>query len=341
VPFVANCFMPIFTRDELRKQLKQSDIKPLYLLFGEETYLRDQAARAITENVLRDAPLREFNETSFSLASTDIQQAIAAAEQLPMMFSRRIVKISDFNKLRETDEEVLMRYLVRPAESSVVIFIASDLDKRKKLSKALLDSCVAVEFAPLKDSELKEWAKKRLSELKIVVDERTLGHIVALVGSDVRTLTNEIEKLATAAIDSGRITMEMVDSLVSRSRELSNFELADQLVAKNRTRALQILKQILDDGTEPVMLLGLIASSYHRLALTKELMSRGASREEVFRLVPTPLFKRDDFLATARRADAKHLSKSLERIAAADLAIKTSLATPRLQLEMLVCELTQ
>lgn len=333
--------MPTLTRDELRKQLKQSDIKPLYLLFGEETYLRDQAARAITEAILRDAPLREFNETSFSLTSTDIQHAIAAAEQLPMMSPRRVVKISDFNKLREEDEEILARYLVRPVDSSVVIFIASDLDKRKKLSKTLLDACISVEFAPLKDNELKDWAKKRFHDLKITIDERTLSHIVALVGSDVRTLMTEIEKLATASIDTGHITMEMVDSLIARSRELSNFELADHLVAKNRARALQTLYRLLDDRVEPVMLVGLIASSYHRLSLAKELMNRGAPKEEVFRLVPMPLFKRDDFLATARRTDPKHLSKSLKRIAATDLALKTSLATPRLQLELLVCELTR
>lgn len=332
--------MPTLTRDELRKSLKQSDIKPLYLLFGEEGYLRDQAARAITEAVLRDAPLREFNETSFNLLTTDIQQAIAAAEQLPMMSPRRVVKITDFHKLREADEEILARYLSRPAESSVVIFIASELDKRKKLSKSLLDACSSVEFAPLKENELKDWAKRRLNELKIRVDERTLAHITGLVGSDVRTLTNEIEKLATAAIDSGFITMELVDSLVANSREISNFDLADKLVAKDRARALQILHKILDDGAEPVMLIGLIASSYHRLAMAKELMSNGVAKEEVFRLVPTPLFKRDDFLATARRTAAQHLTKSLERIAAADLALKTSRATPRLQLEMLVCELT-
>jgi len=333
--------MPTLTRDELRKSLKQSDIKPLYLLFGEEDYLRDQAARAITENTLRDAPLREFNETSFSLASTDVQQAIASAEQLPMMSSRRVVKITDFGKLREDEEEALMRYLIRPAESSVLIFLATDLDKRKRLSKTLLEHCVSVEFAPLKDEELKQWARSRFNNLKIAVDEQALGHLIALVGSDVRTLTNEIEKLSTFVIDSGRITIDVVDDLVGRSRELSNFELTDHLVGKNRKRALEILHKILDDGAEPVALVGLIASNYHRLSLAKEMMSRGAQREDVFRVVAMPLFKRDDFLATARRTNAKDLAKSLERIATADLAIKTSLATPRLQLELLVCELTQ
>jgi DNA polymerase III delta subunit len=88
------------------------------------------------------------------------------------------------------------------------------------------------------------------------------------------------------------------------------------------------------------MLVGLIASNFHRLALAKELMSRGASEQEVFRLVG-PMYgkKRENFLATARRTDSETIAKRISRIAATDLAIKTSKATPRLQLELLVCEL--
>ena len=330
--------MSLLTRQDLHRALKQGEIGPLYLLFGEESYLRDLAARAISDAALKDAALREFNEASFSLAGTDVQQAIAAAEQLPMMSSRRVVLVRDFSKLREADEGALLRYLARPVESSTVIFVADELDKRRKLSKTLLDVCAAVEFAPLADAELADWAKRRLKDLKVQTDERTLHQIVALVGSDVRTLSNELDKLATAALGSGLITMEMVDALINRSRELSNFELADHLIARNRKRALQTLRRLLDDGAEPVMLIGLIASNYHRLALAKELMARGAPNNEVYRQVGI-FGRREEFLATARRSDAQTLARSIERIAAADLAIKTSQATPRLQLEVLICEL--
>jgi DNA polymerase-3 subunit delta len=335
--------MSLLTRPDLHRALKAGDIKSLYLLFGAESFLRDLAARAIADTSLKEAALREFNEASFSLANTDVQHAIAAAEQLPMMASRRVVQIKDFGKLRESDEEALMRYVTRPVESSVMIFIADDLDKRRKLSKTLLDVCAAIEFAPLSDTELAEWAKKRLKELKAQTDERTLHQIVALVGSDVRTLSNELEKLATAALGSGLISMEMVDTLVGRSRELSNFELADHLIARNRQRALQTLQRLLDDGAEPVMLIGLIGSNYRRLALAKELMSKGAANQDVYRQVGI-FGRREEFLATARRADARALSRSIERIAAADLAIKTSLSGggaqgSRLQLELLICEL--
>lgn len=331
--------MSTLSRDDLKRALKAGRVEPLYLLFGAEDYLRERAARAISEAALHDAPLREFNETSYSLNSTDVQQAIAAAEQLPMMSARRVVRISDFQKLPESDEAALLRYLARPVASSVVIFISDELDKRRKLSKTLLDACVSIEFAALTDKELLAWAKSHLRELKADTDERTLGQIVALVGSDVRTLSNELDKLATAALPTGRITMEMVDALVLRSRELSNFELTDHLIARNRKRAMQTLQRLLDDGAEPLMLIGLIASNYHRLSLVKELMSRGAAKEEVFRLVAMPYSKREDFLATARRTEAATLTRSIRRVAAADVAIKTSQATPRLQLEMLICEL--
>jgi DNA polymerase-3 subunit delta len=332
--------MSVLTREKLWGELKAKRIAPLYLLFGAEDYLRDAAARSIADEVLRGAGLREFNEASFSLAGVDVQQAIAAAEQLPMMSERRVVRITDFGKLREADEGALLRYLARPAESSVVIFVADELDKRRKLSKTLLETCASVEFATLSDNELTAWARDHLKKLKADADERTLRQIVGLVGTSVRRLVNELDKLATAALPGGRVTMDLVDTLVGRSRELSNFELTDRLIAKDRKGALKTLRRLLDDEAEPVMLLGLIASNYHRLALAKELMSAGRPKEEVFRLVPMPFNKREDFLATARRTDSADLARRISRIASADLAIKTSLGTPRLQLELLICELS-
>jgi len=141
--------MSLLTRQDLHRALKQGAILPLYLLFGEESYLRDMAAHAITDASLKDSPLREFNESSFSLTSTDVQQAIAAAEQLPLMSARRVVRVTDFARLKEADEGALLRYVARPVETSVVIFVAEELDKRRKLSKALLDACASVEFAAL------------------------------------------------------------------------------------------------------------------------------------------------------------------------------------------------
>jgi DNA polymerase-3 subunit delta len=337
--------MTSLTRPQLDASLKAGRVAPLYLLTGCEAYLREAAARAITETALAGTLLREFNESSFSLLSDSASGAIAVADQLPMMSERVVVRIRDFGKLREADEEIIIRYLNKPSPSSVVIFIADDLDKRKKLTKTLLTACTVIDFSAVKDAEAKAWARTRLKELKTSADDRVLSEIVRLGGTDLQTLNSELEKLAAAALETRAITTQMVDDLIGHSRELSNFELGDQLIAGDRRRALMTLHHLIEDNVAPVMLIGLIASNYHRLALAKELMKHGR-RDDASRLVYGSYEKKDAFFNTLQRRDAAGIARDLKLIADADLALKTSLAGggpkgARLQLEMLICSLGQ
>ncbi|HEV7473183.1 MAG TPA: DNA polymerase III subunit delta [Pyrinomonadaceae bacterium] len=335
--------MTVLARPDLDRSLAAGKVQPLYLLVGCETYLRDSAARKISDAALSGTLLREFNESGFSLLTDAAMSAIAAAEQLPMMSERRVVRVKDFARLRDADEETIIRYLDRPLDSTVLIFVADDLDKRKKLTKSLLANCAVVEFPAVKDAEAKAWARTRLKELKTTADDRVLSEVVRLVGTNLQTLSSELEKLAAAALETRQITAELVDQLIDRSRELSNFDLGDQLIAGDRRRALETLHRLLEDDVAPVMLLGLIAGNYHRLALAKELLKRGR-RDEVYRLIYGPPAKRDAFMNTLQRSEATRIARGIQLIAAADLAIKSSLAGggpkgARLQLEVLVCEL--
>jgi DNA polymerase-3 subunit delta len=330
--------MTVLSRQELERSLSSNHIENLYLLVGAEGYLRDAAARQIADAALSRTALREFNEFSFSLLTESTQAVVAAAEQLPMMSQWRIVTVRDFAKLREADEQVLSNYVANPSPTTAMIFSTAELDKRKVLTRALFDSCTVVEFPALKDAEATAWARTHLRELNTSAAERVLNEVIRLVGTDVQTLSNELDKLASAAANTGSISMEMVDDLIGRSRELSNFELSDQLLARNRKRALETLYRLLEDGSEPVMLIGLLAGNYHRLALGKQLLTQGTP-QDVFKNVSLPPFKRDAYIRTLKQLDMDRITRSIQLIAAADLAIKTSQATPRLQLEMLVCEL--
>jgi DNA polymerase III subunit delta len=344
--------MGVLSRDDLRNLLRRREFAPVYLLFGTETYLRDLAAKTIADLLLADGSLREFNEIEHSLHDSKIQYALSDAEQFPMLSSHRVIKITDVvvsasgtkDNVRETDEEILSRYLKRPSETSVVIFIANELDKRRKIAKLLLENSVAVEFSALQDEELKRWAKEKSKDAGADIEEKALNYLIGLVGNDVRKLTFEVEKLAVAALPDKLITYELVENLVPNSREISNFDLTDHLLAGNKTRSLQVLKKILDDGAEPLMLLGLIASNFRRLFLAKEMMNQGVERSEVVRIMRLPYSKQREFLETARRTAPDRFSWILNKIAETDLAIKTSKGGggqkgSRMQIEMLVCEL--
>lgn len=336
--------MTTLARLDLDRSLASGRVQPLYLLIGSESYLRDAAARRIADAALTGTLLREFNESFFSLLTDSAMAAIAAAEQLPMMSERRVVRIKDFAKLRETDEAIIIRYLERPVDSSVLIFVADDLDKRKTLTRTLLASCTVVEFAAVKDAEAKAWVRTRLKELKTTGDDRVLTELVKVVGTNLQTLSSELDKLSAAAIETGQITAQMVEDLIGRSRVLSNFDLGDQLVAGDRRRALETLHRLLEDDVAPVMLLGLIASNYHRLALAKEFLKRDR-KDEVYKLIYGPPAKRDAFMNTLQRSEATKIARGIQLIAAADLAIKSSLGGggtkgARRQLEVLVIQLS-
>jgi DNA polymerase III subunit delta len=345
--------MPVLSKEALWSQIKKHDIAPVYLLFGAETYLRDKAAKKIADSVMDENSLREFNENEFSInQSENLSYALAAAEQLPMIAARRVVWITDVrvsatgtkDTLKEDYEPLLASYLSRPSETSVVIFVADELDKRRKMSKLLMENSAAVEFAKFTDHELVNWARKEVKDAGFDAEEKALHQLVGLVGDNLRRLANEIKKVTTAALPDKIVTYELVESLVTNSREIPNFDLTDQLFGKDRRKPLQTLKKILDDGAEPLMLLGLIAHNLRRTLMAKELMNQGVERTEVVRIMKLHPKYHQDFLESARRSDAKKLLHIIERIAAADLAIKTSkggggTAGARMQLEMLVCEI--
>lgn len=343
----------IVGKDELRNQLRRREFAPVYTLFGEEAYLRDLAAATIADLAFSSGDLRDFNETAVHLSGKDdILNALDAAKQLPMMAARRVVKATGVrvsttaakDTLPDSYEDALAAYLDDPAPETVLILVADELNGSRKIGKMLRERSFAVEFKRLDDRELADWARREIADQGCTIDDLTVRLLVERAGQDVRRLSNEVRKLAAASMPDNVITAGLVEALVPNSRELSNFDLTDHLIAGRKRDALATLKKILDDGAEPLALLGLISFNYRRLMIAKDMMDRSAPRAEVAAAVKLYGKGQDAFLAAARRSETGKLARSLELIAQTDLAIKTSLGGSgaqgaRLQIEMLVCQL--
>ncbi len=343
----------VISRENLRDQLRRREIAPVYTLFGAETYLRDRAVKTITDRAFAEGDFRDFNEAVLSLDSTeDLPRALAAAEQLPMMSSRRVIRVENVrisqtgfrDTINEEHEPLLSAYLSNPAPQTVLIFVADELNGVRKMGKFLRENTTAVDFAPLDDRQLSDWVAKGFADAGVSIDAVTLRYFISRIGPDVRRSANEVNKLAAAAMPSGVVSRELIEQLVPSSRETSNFDLTDHLVAGRKRQALGTLKKILDDGAEPLALLGLISYNFRRLLIAKDLMDHSAPRQEIASAVKLYGKGQDEFLAAARRSDRNRLLKALQSIAKTDLAIKTSIggsgpSGARTQIEILVCEL--
>lgn len=327
--------------------IERGDLGPLYLLIGEEVYLQEQALRMLCDTI--DESCRPFNLSFYAIgqeSSSGIRitaaSAIDAANQLPMMSARRIVVIRDFDKLKEDDQQILISYLERPSPTTTVVFQTTTLDKRRKLSDALLKKCTVVEFGRLEIKEIRAWALKYLDARSVKIQPRALDELLRLSGDSLSVIANELEKLACWA-GTEQITSEAIQMLVPRAQEHTSWQLWDAIVRADRQRAFQLMKRLLDDGDTgtPLLVLGALASLYRRLLSAKDQSTRGADSNELARSFGQYGPNASAFTRWFGRTNRRQIVKGLKRIAEVDNAIKNSEATPRLQMEYLIMELTQ
>ena len=327
------------TINEFRREIQDGKIQPLYLFIGEEQYLQQQALRLLQETI--DETIRVFNVSMFAIGSdngsgikTTAAMAIDAANQMPMISSRRVVVIRDFDKIKEDEQELVLSYLKRPAGTTTVVFQAVSPDKRRKLTAALLKHCAVISFDLLERGAAIRWAEKRLKDCGCTAETDALECLIDLTGTGLTRLSNELDKLS-AYSDGGKITSAVVRELVPRSSEHDYWELGDAINSKNPKLTLKLTKHLLDDN-DPLPVLGSLATLYRRLLTGKELVEQGASRQEVGRATGR---WSDSFMNRVRRASRAEIVRGLKRIAEVDNAIKNSEGTPRLQLEYLIVEL--
>jgi DNA polymerase III delta subunit len=333
---------------QFQRQVKQGRVDPLYLFTGDEDLLHRQALDLLYDCV--DAGTREFNIAVFVMGGDSLGSgsgsgkssaatAIDMAEMLPMISKRRVVVIRDFEKIKEGELDLVLEYLKRPASTATVVFQAASLDQRRKITFALLKTCTVVSLDHPSEGEAIRWAEDHFKQKRCRIERPALNRLVELIGPSMSRLANEMDKLITCG-GGGPITADMVDSLVPRVRAHTNWELWDALIAREGKKAMKLALRLLDDGAEPVVMLGTLASLYRRMLIAQEMISRGADSQEIIKATGQYGEKAGRFSARVRSTPRSEILQAISRIARADDDLKNSVASARLQIEYLVAELT-
>jgi len=335
----------IKSQSEFHRKLQSGQIAPLYLFEGPEKYLRDQALKKLIETAV-DQSVRDFNFATISVAQGNLDDALAMARQFPMISERRMVVVTSFEAINDDRQlELLKDYLRAPVETTVLVFVSDALDNRRNIATMLRKTCAVVSFEPLDDREAApQWIRDYVARAGGFIEPAAAAYLVGMVGVDLLRLSSELDKLMNYVGAKGRIGKEEIDLLVLNSREHSNFELTDAILDGDRRRALNLLDRIYANASErpetlSLFILGAIASQYRKALAAKELMRQNAPNSEVAKAVGMSPYAVTRFNERARKMETERILKGIARIAQTDVALKTSLATPRLQLEMLICEL--
>ena len=313
--------------------------------------MRDQALKKLLGAAV-DESVRDFNFAAISVAQGNLDDALAMARQFPMISARRMVVVTGFEAISDDKQlEALKDYLRAPAETTALVFVSDALDNRRNIATMLRKTCEVVSFDPMDEREAApQWIRDYVKRADRFIEPQAAAYLIGMVGVDLRLLSNELDKLINyaggkgQAGQTGRIGKPEIDEMVLNSREHSNFELTDAILDGDRRRALNLLDRIYANASESaqslsLMILGAIASNYRKALAAKELMRQNAPNSEVAKAVGMPPFAVTRFNERVRKIETDRILRGIARIAETDIALKTSLATPRLQLEVLICEL--
>lgn len=223
----------------LHAALKQRVFDPVYVLHGEEDFLKDARVRDLVDAAV-DPATRDFNLELRRGAELDAETLDALLGTPPMMADRRVVVIRDADKLKKDARATLNRYLTRPSSDTVLVLV---LPAGAKADTPLLATGTVVEFAPLAGDRLPKWIAHHAGLAGRTITAEASALLVEAVGNDLPQLAVELDKLAS--FSDAVIGEQAVSDVVGIRRGESLGSLLDAIAARDARTALPLVPLVL------------------------------------------------------------------------------------------------
>lgn len=330
------------------KQIKKKQFSQLYLLYGTESFLIHETIQLLIKNVLNDDE-KDFNLSTYDLEETPIEVAIEDAETFPFMGEKKLIILQNpvFLTSEKTKEKVehninkLEEFLKDPPSYSIIVFSApyEKLDERKKITKELKRNSVSAEAKKMMDLELRNWIKDRVNSNNVEMDDQAIERMVAIAGSNLFVLTNEIDKMSLFVGTGNRIDLKTVEMLVSKTLEQNIFELVDKVVHRKTEEALRIYYDLLKQNEEPIKILALLAGQFRLIYQVKELARKGYGQQQIAGAIKQHPFRVKLAAGQANLFSENELKQMMLFFADADYQMKTGGLNKTMIIEMILFKL--
>lgn len=238
------------TYDALNKSFSE-ELKPLYLLYGEEQYLIETCINKIKKNfgeLLLGINYILLDESNVDNLISDIEMpAFGYDKKLIIVKNAGLFKKDGRKKAGSPIQEKIAEYIKNNMdiikESVILVFIDSEVDKNV-VYEQLDKNGIVCNIEELKPIQLVKKLKQICNLYKVNCDESTLNYLVETSGTSLQNLINEIRKLIEYAGTNGTITLDDVNSLSIKQMESVIFELTDNLAMRKIDKALDVLDNL-------------------------------------------------------------------------------------------------
>ncbi len=229
------------TYQQIIKDLKNKIYKPIYFLFGDETYFIDKITGYIAENVLSEEE-KAFNYTLLYGKDSKIEDIINTAKRFPMMANYQLIIIKEAQYIKNIDK--LSFYAEQPLNSTILVinYKYKSPDKRTKLYKSLKKTAVLFESKKLYENQIPAWINDYLKDKNYSVSPVSIQLLTDFLGTDLAKIANELDKLMITLPEGSTIKPEDIEKNIGISKDFNNFELQNALIKKDVLKANRIIQ---------------------------------------------------------------------------------------------------
>jgi len=327
---------------DIFEEIKARSLDKLYLFYGPEEYTKGQALSQMTAQLTHE-DFKDLNYQMIDGTETNVNTIITACETLPLMSEKRLIVVKNyigFGNRKTAEEEVLKKYLERVSDSTCLVFYCRGvIDKTRVLYKAIKKHGKVIEFERLKSPELIKWTAKAFKKSGKEIVPGDLNYFLIRVGNNLEDINNEIQKLVSYTGETGRITREIIDKLVTPSPENTVFQLIDAVTARQKGEALLLLEVLLEGGQVVFGIITLIARQLKTMLLCKDYIDKGYSQSTIIELLKVHPYMAKKCMTQSGNFTTQQLRSSLNSCLELDYGIKSGKMKERIGIEMLIIKM--
>lgn len=337
--------MAVFNERELKQHIKSKTFFKVYLMIGDESYLKKVYTDLISQAVV-DSSFESFNFEKFDGKGLDLLDVFERAMLMPMMSDKRCIIVDDF-KLDSLKGDELKKFqdgIENLPESTVLIFKQDNVGFSKTTGKNVYNiiekNGAVCELNKRSGRDLIKPLISSASKQGCILSDANAQYLVSCVGNDYNFLINELNKICNF-LGSGEITRAVIDEIAVKTLDAKVYYLTKALTSNNYDKAYEVLDSLLRLKTEPEYILGAIIGTYvdmYRVKVCSVSSVSPSLLKESFNYKKRE-FVIDNAVRDSKNLDLTKLRKCLDVLSKADMKLKSGRDNSSLVIEQVMVQL--
>lgn len=319
----------------LNEDLKTGKLKQIYLLYGEEAYLRKQYRDRLKKALVAEDD--SMNYAYYEGKDTNPREVIDLAETLPFFAERRVIFLENTGFFKNASPE-LADYIKDTPDTTCIVFVEEEVDKRGKLFKSVREKGCVVEMKRQDERTLIRWILGLVKKEGLHMTESAVAYLLSKIGDDMDNIQKELEKLICYCLHHTEITIKDIDEICTTQITNRIFDMVDAVANKEQKKALDYYYDLLALKEPPMRILYLLTRQFRILMEVKELDRLGYGQKELASKVGIMPFLVGKYRAQAKMFSRKELRGIVEAGVQTEENVKTGKMGDALSVELFLVQ---